>query len=192
MKKSPIYPMKNKKFLTQQDAEIWNKITKTAKPLSNQQNSYSGNIGNFEQDIEAKYILPVPVSKLHSSTTPVYQPPVQLKPAKQTTPKDLKTTRKIQKGAIKIDGRLDLHGLTQDDAYQILYERIEDAYFSGKKILLIITGKGNMGRGVLRERVPQWLASGPFGIMVSEIGPAHASHGGAGALYVRIRRRRTV
>ena len=181
---------KNKVLLTQQDAEIWNKITRTAKPLNNQRNSYSGNIENFAQEIEAKYFSSTPVSKLRSTASSIYQPPAQLKPAKQTARIDLKTTRKIQKGSISIDGRLDLHGLTQDDAYQVLFDRVEDAFYSGKKILLIITGKGNMGRGILRERVPQWLASAPFSIMVSEIGTAHASHGGAGALYVRIRRRR--
>ncbi len=57
---------------------------------------------------------------------------------------------------------------------------------SGKRTILIITGKGNLGRGVLRENVPKWLAGAKFRLLISGYAESHAVHGGAGAIYIKI------
>ncbi len=181
---------KSKKQLTFEDREIWERITKTAEPLLSRKRNYSDSfLDEFEADLH-KQSMPQSTKKLQSSTAPVFRPFVQSKPEFSTEYLDTKTTRKISKGKISIDGRLDLHGYHQQDAYQILYDYVENAYFSGKRTILIITGKGDLGRGVLRENVPKWLAGAKFKLLISGFAQSHAVHGGAGAIYIKIRRKR--
>jgi DNA-nicking Smr family endonuclease len=99
---------------------------------------------------------------------------------------------------VPIDARVDLHGLTQAAAHQRLRHFLAEAHLTGVKMALVITGKGapdadRLGeeRGVLRRVVPAWLASGEFRAFVIGFEPAGRRHGGEGALYVRIRGRKT-
>lgn len=103
---------------------------------------------------------------------------------------DKATHRKIAKGRVRIDGRVDLHGLTQDQAYTLLLRFIFDAQRNGSRFVLVITGKGSSSgsEGVLKQSVPHWLATPPLRLCVSGFEDAGLSHGGTGALYVRIRR----
>ncbi len=180
---------KSKKQLTFEDREIWGRITNTAEPLSSKQRNYTDNfLDEFEADLQ-KQSMSQSITKLQSSSAPVFRPFEQKKPELSTEYLDNKTTRKISKGKVSIDGRLDLHGYHQQDAHHILYNYIENAYFSGKRTILIITGKGNLGRGVLRENVPKWLAGAKFRLLISGYAESHAVHGGAGAIYVKIRRK---
>ena len=84
---------------------------------------------------------------------------------------------------------MDLHGRTQAEAHQLLLRVVENGWFAGKRTLLVITGKGK-GEGILRQAVPRWLAEPQFRPYISGISPAHLSHGGTGALYVRLKRRK--
>jgi DNA-nicking Smr family endonuclease len=181
---------KSKKQLTFEDREIWGRITNTAEPLPSNEKNYSNSfLEEFEADLQ-KQSLRQSVTKLQSSSAPVFRPFAQKKPELSTEYLDIRTTRKISKGKISIDGRLDLHGYHQHDAHHILYNYVENAYFSGKRTLLIITGKGNLGRGVLRENVPKWLAGAKFRLLISGFAESHSVHGGAGAIYIKIRRKR--
>ena len=110
------------------------------------------------------------------------------KPQFPLTPLDDPTARKLAKGKLSIDGRLDLHGLTQTQAHDRLLGFLQSAHKSGKRIVLVITGKGQLGGGVLRQGVPRWLNESGFREITNGCSEAHASHGGAGALYVRLRR----
>ena len=96
--------------------------------------------------------------------------------------------KKLAKGKHKIDGRIDLHGMTQDRARSALLNFLQLAQAADYRMILVITGKGNEGMGVLRQRVPDWLSIPPFNAMVNGFRQSHVSHGGEGALYVRIRR----
>ena len=97
---------------------------------------------------------------------------------------------------IEIDARVDLHGLRQDEAHRRLASFLIRAQAEGHKVVLVITGKGRPGseeafgseRGVLRRSVPHWLSSPAARDVVIGFEPADPVHGGAGALYVRIRR----
>jgi DNA-nicking Smr family endonuclease len=111
---------------------------------------------------------------------------------------DRRTRSKITKGKVPIDARVDLHGLTQAAAQQRLRHFLAEAHVSGIKMALVITGKGmpdadrpGEERGVLRRVVPQWLGSGEFRAFVIGFEPAGRRHGGEGALYVRIRSRKS-
>ncbi|MGB0496726.1 MAG: Smr/MutS family protein [Rubricella sp.] len=105
---------------------------------------------------------------------------------------------KMRRGRLKPDARIDLHGMTAERAHGALNGFILRAHAEGLRLVLVITGKGRTGvhdhvperRGVLRHAVPQWLKQAPLGPFVLQITPAHRSHGGAGAYYVYLRRKR--
>ncbi len=95
---------------------------------------------------------------------------------------------KIRDGTLKLEARLDLHGLTQAEAHQELHYFMSKAVATGKRRLLVITGKGRDGGGVLRAALPRWLMAGPFKKHILTLHPAAARHGGDGATYVLLKR----
>lgn len=99
---------------------------------------------------------------------------------------------KLRRGKTPIEGRLDLHGMRRDEAHDALIGFLSSAYRSGRRNLLVITGKGTFGNGVgvLRGEVPRWLNEAPLRPIVLAYAEAHPREGGAGALYVALRRRR--
>ena len=110
---------------------------------------------------------------------------------------DKKTFQRLKRGKSRPEARLDLHGLTLDQAQGALFDFIPSARSRGLRLVLVITGKGrNRDRGgpipermgVLRHQVPRWLGGPVLSAMVQQVTPAHPSHGGSGALYVYLRR----
>lgn len=108
---------------------------------------------------------------------------------------DDRTKRRLVRGSVSIDERLDLHGMTQEAAHSALRHFLVGARIRGARIVLVITGKGRGGaaadvhdRGVLRRSVPHWLADASLRPLVVGFEEAHLAHGGAGAIYVRLRR----
>jgi DNA-nicking Smr family endonuclease len=109
-----------------------------------------------------------------------------------TTPGlDRRRAERLKRGQLRPEARLDLHGMTQDEAHRALAGFLSRAQEAGQRSVLVITGKGGSGRGgVLRDAVPRWLAEAPHRGLVLAIAPAQPRDGGAGALYVLLRRRR--
>lgn len=107
---------------------------------------------------------------------------------------DKRTLERLKRGKMNIEARLDLHGHTQESAHRALDAFIEAAYDAGRRCVLVITGKGLRGeegrRGVLREKVPQWLSGSRLSPMIVSWQSAQPRDGGEGALYILIRRRR--
>lgn len=104
---------------------------------------------------------------------------------------DKRSAERMKRGEMEIDGRLDLHGMTQDTAHAALVGFVARAYDSGRRCLLVITGKGyREGTGVLRANVPRWLNQSPCRERILGFSTARPQHGGEGALYVLIKRRR--
>jgi DNA-nicking Smr family endonuclease len=109
---------------------------------------------------------------------------------------DRRTVSRLTRGAVAIDGRIDLHGMTQQAAHGRLIRYLRDAQAKGDRMVLVITGKGRPmaapgtgeERGVLRRAVPLWLSAAEMRPFVVGFGEAAPPHGGSGALYVRIRR----
>lgn len=93
---------------------------------------------------------------------------------------------RLRRGRGEVQGKLDLHGLTQEGAYRALLRFLMNAQAEGKRLVLVITGKG----GVLRAHLPLWLGQGELKPLIGGMSEAHASHGGSGAFYVAIRRRK--
>lgn len=103
---------------------------------------------------------------------------------------DNASSRRLTQGRFEIDQRLDLHGMTQMAAQARLRQFIQNAASQGDRTVLIITGKGAAGQGVLRQKVPEWLKEPPLARLVMAIAQASGKDGGGGALYVRLRRDR--
>lgn len=112
---------------------------------------------------------------------------------------DTKAFGRMKRGKLKPEGKLDLHGMRVDTAHPALIRFVLTAQASGKRLVLVVTGKGKdrdepgpipTPRGVLRNKVPQWLSLPPLAQAVLQVTPAHISHGGDGAFYVYLRRNR--
>lgn len=109
---------------------------------------------------------------------------------------DRQLKQRVARGSHAIAARIDLHGMTQRQAHAALADFLSRAQADGAKVVLVVTGKGGESshdgheRGVLRRQVPLWLALPEFRRFVVGFDEAHRSHGGQGALYVRLRRPR--
>lgn len=105
---------------------------------------------------------------------------------------DRRTGLRLRRGQLPIEARLDLHGLTQDQAHRRLTAFIRASIDSGRRCVLVITGKGSTGQGgVLRQSVPRWLNEPALRPLVVAIQQAQPRDGGEGALYVLLKRLRT-
>lgn len=141
---------------------------------------------------------PRPKPKPAPAITHAPPPPPPARPARAHPPGvDHCTEDRFKSGAMAIDARLDLHGMTARAAHAALDRFLARALHGGARVLLIITGKGRRvdewgreGDGLLKREVPRWIMAGPFAGHVLRIAPARAPHGGAGALYVLLRRKR--
>jgi len=112
-------------------------------------------------------------------------------------PLERRLKQRLARGSQGIDARIDLHGRTQGEAHAALLRFVQKCQAHGAKLVLVITGKGGTAdvlyseRGVLKRQVPLWLRLPEFRSYVLAVEEAHSGHGGAGALYVRLRRART-
>lgn len=98
--------------------------------------------------------------------------------------------RRIARERDPIGARLDLHGLDQDRARVALHAFLQRAHAEGLRAVLVITGKGTLGDGVLRRRAPDWLSEPQVRPLIAGFSPAERHHGGDGALYIALKRRR--
>ena len=131
-----------------------------------------------------------PVARATSAPSPLRKPdPVDLR-AGEHAGLDKSTRRRLAQGQMEIESRLDLHGLTAAQAERRLAGFIDAAARQDQRCVLVITGKGADGAGVLRRLVPQWLKAPPLAPRVLAISAARPGDGGEGALYVLLRRRR--
>lgn len=111
---------------------------------------------------------------------------------------DRRTSGRLRKGVREPEARIDLHGMTAERAHRACLTFLSDALAHGLRVVLVITGKGGRGadaimgtgRGVLRESLPGWLRASGLGRSIVGIYEAHPRHGGAGAFYVYLKRRR--
>jgi len=114
---------------------------------------------------------------------------------------DRRSALRLKRGKTEIDGRIDLHGMTQEQARSALTGFVISGHRQDRRCLLVITGKGyhpvrddtdawRAESGILRQRVPRWLEEQPLVGCVLAYSPAQPEHGGSGALYVLLKRRR--
>ena len=97
--------------------------------------------------------------------------------------------RRLVREREPIGARIDLHGMDQDRARAALERFIAASHAQGHRAVLVITGKGLRGDGVLRRMTPEWLSAPPLRAMIAGLARADRRHGGEGALYVALKRR---
>ena len=120
--------------------------------------------------------------------------PLSPKPAAAPKPQapglDGSTERKLTRGLLEIDASIDLHGMTQAQAHSTLDRFVGRHVNQASRVLLVVTGKGKGGDGVLKRQMPEWLMAGPYASRILRIVTAARGHGGGGAFYVLLRRKR--
>jgi DNA-nicking Smr family endonuclease len=178
---------------TEEELELWRKVTETIAPLEEQRPPP-------KKDAPAESLPPAAAKKAPplppAPMLKVRKPPVP-KPPPGLAPMDRRARSRVSRGIVAVDRRVDLHGLTQAAAERRLDRFLRDAQAEGARVVLVITGKGKQAsetggaeRGVLRRMVPLWLSAPGLRSVVVGFEEAAPNHGGAGALYVRIRRQR--
>lgn len=182
---------KRRRVLSSEERVLWTSVTKSIAPL--RESSPAG------EDIptESGVARPAPAAVKPVQNTPA-QPAQKvlspLAPLAPLAPLGRRMKQRVARGKESIDGRLDLHGLTQSEAHAALLRFLRTASARGARLVLVITGKGvrvsDGERGVLKRHVPQWLGLPEFRAFVIGFEGAHIAHGGEGALYVRVRRAR--
>ncbi len=169
---------------------MWESVTSQAKPLRKKTRvadslASSQKVGIPKAAKEVAHPKPTMPTAAPLPEKPVVPP---------LAPLGRRERSQLSKGKKAIEARLDLHGMTQARAHRALSGFLHQAHGDGLTFVLVITGKGKVGaeseRGVLRRQVPQWLSQPEFRMLVVGFEEAHIGHGGAGALYVRIRRSR--
>jgi DNA-nicking Smr family endonuclease len=173
--------------------------------LSAEERKLWGDITRLVAPLRRKPPLADPAPGASPSKTkppPHARPPARaatpaVKPAPRLEPFHRRLKQRLARGTEAIDARIDLHGKTQSEAHAALLSFLRKAQGDGAKFVLVITGKGARARddwgerGVLKRQVPQWLKLPEFRGYVVGFEDAHIGHGGAGALYVRLRSRKS-
>ena len=172
------------------DEIVWQRVTQGITPLSgrNLTISSSSSVKKLAypakpaQKISKKKLLPL------NSSNEILHPllPIDLREGNRAG-LDGRTQRRLVRGDMQIDRRLDLHGYTAARAEIRLKRFIEDASYAGSRCVLVITGKG---AGVLKGHMPRWLKKPPLLSLVLALAEARPADGGSGAFYVLLRRRR--
>lgn len=138
-----------------------------------------------------------PISPFRIGEAPRSEPVPPAPPPAPATSVDRRTLSDLKAGRRAPEARLDLHGMTLDEAYSALSGFLAGCAARNLRLVHVITGKGGSKggvgghqRGALRRQVPLWLRTPPMSLWVRETMVAHNRHGGDGALYVWLRRRR--
>lgn len=171
--------------LTDEERRLWERLSESVRPLAKRPAKRGDSVpkktagGGTEPQRVA-------TQKAAAATAPA-------KPGPALAPLEARSRRRLARGLTEVDARIDLHGMRQERAFIQLRAFLRQAQARGHRVVLVVTGKGRAseeGRGVLYRSVPAWLASPDLRHLVVGFEEAGRRHGGAGALYVRVRRRR--
>ena len=169
--------------LSDTDRKTWAHVARTVKPLRGRRAAAT--------DTAHPDAAPAKAEAAASSPSRIApQPQPKPAPRRAAAPADISTQRRIRRGQAEIEARLDLHGHTQDSAWRALVTFLALSRADGMRCVLVITGKGRLGTGVLRARFLDWLSGPELRDLVSGFSAAHVRHGGDGAFYVMLRRER--
>lgn len=188
--------------LTADEIDLWRKVSQRAERL-------------HPEDQKPARVMPKPkptktptlrfepfeVGQTANRTAPAHslKPSLPQRLAAAPVQMDRKAYERMKRGKLRPEGRIDLHGMTLDRAHPALNRFILSAQASGKRLVLVITGKGRQQaddgvmptpRGILRNQLPHWLSTPPLAQAVMQVSESHISHGGGGAFYVYLRKGR--
>ena len=178
---------RQKRGLSEEERALWETVAQQFKPLGKKPRPAKNEPPSGADAGAAIRAVPRMATPIRTKSEPIPRPP-------PLAPLGRRERARLSRGSTEIDARIDLHGMTQSRAHRVLLGFLQRAQNDGLSFVLVITGKGRLGgdsaRGVLRRQVPQWLSLPEFRSLVVGFEEAHIGHGGAGALYVRMRRAR--
>jgi len=203
--------------LTDDERELWHRVARTARRLapspSPEVDTRKGPVPDPGAAQPAPPSLPlspapsIPRRPLTASTAPPPRvvldlaAPVGDQLARQPVRMDRNLHTRMMRGKLEPEARIDLHGMTVAQAHSALTGFILSAHARGLRLVLVITGKGRakgpdhaapmpVRAGVLKHEVPHWLRTPPLAPLILELRESHRSHGGSGAYYIYLRKRR--
>ncbi|PWC32240.1 Smr/MutS family protein [Azospirillum sp. TSO35-2] len=187
--------MTRRRLPTPDERRLWRIAMRDAEPLPGRQAELEPEpqplMTELMDEPVATSLVPPPSPRRSSSPGGGGRPPLPPLTPGSTANIDRRTGDRFRRGELSIDGRIDLHGMTQAQAHHALAGFVHRAWNEGRRCVLVITGKGSFGSlGILRQATPRWLADPALRPMVLAIQPAQPKDGGDGALYVLIKRRR--
>lgn len=174
------------KHLSQEDLNLWQRVAATVKrslPMP------PGDPAHEKTKIKPDDIIRSDTD-IPNKKTPIKRP---APPQKKGTSLDRRTEQRLKQGKITIDETIDMHGMTQDQAHGLLVQRLTAAHKNGRRLVLVITGKGLRSKeqgGVLRNALPVWCGMPPLSDIILKRTTARPQHGGSGAFYIYLRRKR--
>ncbi len=174
-----------------EDADLFHRTLADAKPLKRGPARVARPHAKANPVVE-KIEAPKPARPAAPRAAPAPLPPID------AAPLDRRTGEKLRRGQVEIDAKLDLHGMILAEAEPALARFLAQAQERGYRAVLVVTGKGTKidaetGRikdGAIRRELPHWLDAAKNRMRVIGYRAAHARHGGGGAFYVLIRRKR--
>ena len=184
--------------LSEEDRALWAKVNRDTEPLKRKTPQRPEIPGKAPEEApQRRPAAPAtrrpPASKPRAASPPLPKP----KPPPSLAHGDIadldkRSAERMRRGKLPIEGRLDLHGHSQDQARRELAAFLAGAQAAGKRCVIVITGRGDItrGGGVLRTQVPRWLNEPENRARVLAFDYAQPHHGGLGALYVLLRKAR--
>lgn len=186
--------------MTAEEAEVWALVARTVTPLEKRRPA-AASAATVPTPPKTVVFPPAPPKKVKGRVPPPL-PPKPVVPAKPKVDAPLHLDgsweKRISKGTLIPDFSLDLHGSNLDQAYVRLMHGLTQAKAMGARVVLIVTGKPRpvdamdrgSARGAIRAKITDWLAASDHGHDIVAIRGAHRRHGGQGAIYVVLRKRR--
>lgn len=186
------------------EQELWARVAQTVNPLHAPRTRAASSAGVAVPQLA---VAPPPLPRRESGPRRAAPfpaaPPRVCGPAPHAESLDASWDRRLAGNRLQPDLVIDLHGLRRDQARHLLYEKVRSAEARGLRVLLVITGKGQMAgpspadlmegktaRGAIRADFPRWLGEAGLTDRIAAVRRAHPRHGGAGAAYLILKRRR--
>ncbi|MHB1206280.1 MAG: Smr/MutS family protein [Rhodospirillaceae bacterium] len=180
--------MASRRDLSPEDAQLWRHVVRNVNPFHTLRHPTE----DAAPEPPPAEIKKSPVQRLRE---PAVIPPSAPQPALtvgKLVDMDKRTARRLKRGELPVDGRIDLHGLTLDQAHGALASYIRGAHNRGARCVVVVTGKGKGGEGTgkIRRETPHWLNQAALRPLVLAVTEARTHDGGTGAFYVLLKRRR--
>ena len=186
---APDLKMTRDRKLSPEDRILWGKVARSTRPMPGR----AADLADLFAQTEDPQAPSAPEPSAAASAGPEKQErgfALTAKAERRHHPLERPVKRKIAKGRLALEARIDLHGMIQSEAHGLLLQFLLKAHERGLRHVLVITGKGtSMGSdGALKRAVPLWFSLPEFRPLISSYEPAARNHGGEGALYVRLAR----
>ena len=181
--------MPRDKALSSEDRILWGKVARSTRAMPGKLDALTEFEAAFAEKIEEKAPEPEKAKTGKPASDGIALTIGRDKEIRHH-PLERPVKRKIAKGRLALEARIDLHGMIQSEAHGFLLGFLIKAHERGLRHVLVITGKGtSLGSdGALKRAVPLWFALPEFRPLISSYEPAARNHGGEGALYVRLAR----